>query len=292
MLTIFTIPKPFSGHIGIIQRNALASWRRLLPRAELVLFGMDNGVAEAAREFGARHEPVLAVNAFGTPLVSDAFARARRGAAHPLLMYSNADMLYDGSLVAAMRAVKDHGSFLLSGRRWDVDIGHDLVGAPEESWRSVFSERSARGRLHGHSAMDFFVLPRTLDLGMPEFAVGRVGWDSWMIWRCRQLGIPVIDATADVAALHQNHSYSSLQLGCQRWHGPERDLNIRSAGGLGHMLSLREATHLLVGGRVCAPTGWRHYAARFATRPAYLRFLALKRRLVQWFRLNLGPEYD
>ena len=26
MLTIFTTPKPFRGHIGIIQRNALKSW--------------------------------------------------------------------------------------------------------------------------------------------------------------------------------------------------------------------------------------------------------------------------
>ena len=26
MLTIFTIPKPFIGHIGVIQRNAIMSW--------------------------------------------------------------------------------------------------------------------------------------------------------------------------------------------------------------------------------------------------------------------------
>lgn len=29
MLTIFATPKPFQGHVGIIQRNAIGSWVRL-----------------------------------------------------------------------------------------------------------------------------------------------------------------------------------------------------------------------------------------------------------------------
>jgi hypothetical protein len=281
MLTLFSIPKPFEGHIGLIQRNALASWRRLAPQTELILFGADAGVARAAQQFGARHEPVLAANAYGTPLISDAFARARCVATQSLLMYSNADMLYDESLLRALKAVADRGSFLLSGQRWDDDIKYDLVTALDDHWRSLFAQRSTHGRLHGFSAMDYFVFPRTLDFGMPEFAVGRVGWDSWLVWRCRQLGIPVIDATADVAALHQNHTYSSLARGCQHWHGPERDLNIRQAGGLSHLLTLREASHQLVAGRVQTPTSWRRYTARLATRSVYLRLLAFKRWLLQ-----------
>ncbi len=42
MLTLFTIPKPFAGHIGLIQRNAIASWT-LLPgvrgSSALILLG-------------------------------------------------------------------------------------------------------------------------------------------------------------------------------------------------------------------------------------------------------------
>jgi len=277
VLTIFTIPKLFADDIGLIQRNAIASWRRLAPRIELILFGADAGVAEAANEFGARHEPVVATNAYGTPLISDAFAKARRIATQPLLMYSNADMLYNESLPRALKAVVDRGSFLLSGQRWDLDIEHDLVTASDEHWCALFDQRSIRGRLHGFAAMDYFVFPRMLDFGMPGFAVGRIGWDSWLVWRCRQLGIPVIDATADVAALHQNHSYSSLARGCQIWHGPERDLNIRQAGGLRHLLTLREASHQLVAGRVRTAAGWRRCTAWLATRSAYLRLLAFKR---------------
>src|SRR5436309_411668 len=39
MLTLFAAPKPFRGHIGIIQRNAITSWTKLQPRPEIILYG-------------------------------------------------------------------------------------------------------------------------------------------------------------------------------------------------------------------------------------------------------------
>ena len=39
MITIFSTPKPFRGHIGVIQRNALKSWTLLHPDVEMILFG-------------------------------------------------------------------------------------------------------------------------------------------------------------------------------------------------------------------------------------------------------------
>src|SRR5258708_33627463 len=55
MITIFTTAKPFTGHSGVIQRNALKSWKELHADAEVILFGDEEGAAEAAREAGARH---------------------------------------------------------------------------------------------------------------------------------------------------------------------------------------------------------------------------------------------
>src|SRR6266853_4649960 len=46
VLTIFASAKPFHGHTGVIQRNAIASWTRLRPRPEIILFGNEPGVAE------------------------------------------------------------------------------------------------------------------------------------------------------------------------------------------------------------------------------------------------------
>lgn len=51
-LTIFAVPKPFRGQIGIIQRNAIQSWTKLKLRPEIILLGNDEGTQEIAREFG------------------------------------------------------------------------------------------------------------------------------------------------------------------------------------------------------------------------------------------------
>src|SRR5260221_6870593 len=55
MITIFTTAKPFTGHSGVIQRNALKSWKELHADAEVILFGAEEGAAEAANELGVRH---------------------------------------------------------------------------------------------------------------------------------------------------------------------------------------------------------------------------------------------
>jgi len=281
MLTIFSIPKPFTGHIGLIQRNALASWRRLAPAVEVILLGSDEGVAAAAAEFGLRHEPEIEVNEYGTPLVSDAFARTRTLSRKPFLMYSNADMLYDASLLTVLDRVRHLDRFLLCGRRWDVDVTTDLVPADDGIWQELFTTRASRGRLHGPAGIDYFVFPREHDFNAPDFAVGRVGWDAWLIWRSRMDDVPVIDATTDIAALHQNHDYTSLRLGYQHWRGPERDLNVRAAGGLSHFLTLREASHALVHGTLVRPTGWRAVSSRLAIFGPYRWSLAAKRWLQQ-----------
>src|ERR1700683_3208554 len=61
-LTIFATPKKFDGHIGLIQRNAIASWIRMNPAPEVILFGTDPGTAEVAGEFGLRHVPSVKCN--------------------------------------------------------------------------------------------------------------------------------------------------------------------------------------------------------------------------------------
>ncbi len=77
MLTIFTVPKPFRGHIGTIQRNAIRSWTRLRPECEVLLCGDDEGTAETAAELGVRHIAGIATNEMGSPLLSSVFAKAQ-----------------------------------------------------------------------------------------------------------------------------------------------------------------------------------------------------------------------
>lgn len=279
MLTIFSIPKAFRGHVGVIQRNAVASWRRLSPRPTIILCGNEEGTAAIAREFGLGHAPELGLNEYGTPLVSDAFAHAARQATTPYLMYSNADMLYDNSVYDSLEVARRLRQFLMSGRRWDIDITESLCALDGSQWEALFASRAARGKLHGSAGMDYFVFPRGIPIEMPPLAVGRVGWDSWLVWRSRMRGIPVIDATAALCAVHQNHDYGDLRLGYQHDGGAERDLNYAAIGGIANMLTLREATLLLVNGRLESPSFFARLPSMLATWRPYQMLLGLKRRM-------------
>src|SRR5215472_14588751 len=93
MITLFTTAKRFCGHFKVIQRNALRSWTLLHPDVEIILFGDEEGYAEAARDFRLRHEPHVPKNEFGTILVSGMFERAQALARHDLVCYVNCDIL-------------------------------------------------------------------------------------------------------------------------------------------------------------------------------------------------------
>lgn len=216
MLTLFALPKAFRGHIEIIQRNALESWTRLEPRPEIILFGDDEGVAQAAREFGVRHEPQIARNAYGTPLVSDLFARAQALASHPALCYVNADILLMSDFMRAVRRLNAHQRvrprlrFLMVGQRWNVDIAHhwDFSAGWEARLRHL---AWTEGELFDLAAIDYFVFSRGLWPTIPPFAIGRLAWDNWLLFGARQRSAMLVDATPAVMAVHQNHDYGHIR---------------------------------------------------------------------------------
>src|SRR5438067_1262389 len=93
MLTIFSTPKPFRGHVKITQYNALRSWTLLDPKIEIILFGDEEGAQEAAREFGLRHEPSVRRSEKGTKYLGYLFDRAQEVSRHDVLCYVNCDII-------------------------------------------------------------------------------------------------------------------------------------------------------------------------------------------------------
>ena len=235
MITLFSIPKPFVGHIGVIQANAIRSWTRL-PGCEVILFGEETGLAETAAELGVRHVPEIGRNELGTPLISEAFEQVRRIATRPLLAYVNADILFTSDLMRAANIAARSGlkNWLVVGRRYDMDIREPLAfGADWEA--ELMADVRRRGALHEKSGIDYFLFPNSFPVKLPPFAVGRPGWDSWLIYRARNLDIPVIDATGVIAAVHQNHPPA------YRNYGVEAQQNKQQAGGYYRMGTLRDA---------------------------------------------------
>jgi hypothetical protein len=231
-LTIFTAPKPFTHpHIALIQRNALANWQALGPDAAVIVLGDEEGAAEAAAQYGAMHLPEVARNREGTPLVCDLFAKARQYSDSPLLAYVNADiLLLPDFITAARKAMEACRYFLLVGQRWDLDVTAPLDFAP--GWEESLRQRARQeGKLHPPAGSDYFIFPRDAFRQMPDFAIGRAGWDNWMIYWARRQGWAAIDATRDIFIIHQNHDYSHLPGGQAHYRLPESFENVRLAGG-------------------------------------------------------------
>jgi len=234
MLTIFTTPKSFSGHIRTIQTNAVLSWKALQPSCDIILFGDEDGTAEISRKLGIKQVTEVECNEYGTPIVSSMFKIAQDMAADKLLCYINADIILMSDFITAVRQIEKE-QFLMVGRRWDIDLD-ELIDFQKPGWEEELNSGVAReGRLHGVTGIDYFIFPKGIYDSIPPLAVGRPGWDNWMIYHTRSRKIPVIDATAAVTAVHQEHGHSDHPGGEEGfWQGPEAKRNIELAGGIDH----------------------------------------------------------
>lgn len=249
LLTIFSAPKSFdNSHIALIQRNAIQSWLSLGHQVEVLLIGEENGLAKIAKELMVRHLPHVVRNEMGTPLVSSIFKLARDNSQTPLLMYANGDMLFLPDILSAARRVSTRAEyFLVVGRRWDLDIreGLDFSAGWEQRLRNMVY---SAGRLHQPAGSDYFIYPRQCFTKIPDFAIGRAGWDNWMIYHARQQDWLTVDATHDVMAVHQDHDYSHLPEGKPHYDTNESEWNTALAGGKKNMFMTLDSDLELING--------------------------------------------
>lgn len=279
MITIFTTPKAFHAGNNIIQRNALRSWLNTQTGCEIMLFGDDDGVEGAAREFNVRHYPSVEKNELGTPLLSSMFDIAQRDSSHSIIMYINADIILTRDVFGEVKFL-GNSPYLLSGRRWDLNVEEEIDYGDEE-WANRLLEKAKRdGALHGYAGMDYFVFPKGV-VKLPPFSVGRPGWDSWLIYHMKTRGVPILNATSSIHIIHQNHDYShSPYGGKKRVAGPEWRSNIDIAGGLSNMLSLREADWLVENSHLRKPELMLRVLSRLSRYRVWRAALAFRRRLL------------
>ncbi len=247
MLTLFTTAKPFLGHSGVIQRNALRSWVRLCADVEVILFGDEEGAAEIAGELGIRHEPSVERNARGTKRLDAMFARAQTVARHDVLCYVNCDIILTAGFLAALECVKAaHTRFLMVGRRWDTDVEVALDFAAVDWGARVKRLALERGVQQPGWSVDYFAFRRGLYAEVPALVVGRVWWDHWLVWKARDAGADVVDASRVVTAIHQNHNYGYHPAGAHGvWNDEQARQNFALAGGREHLFTIDDATHIL-----------------------------------------------
>lgn len=286
LLSVFSAPKPFTNpHIATIQRNAIQSWVHLGSEVEVFLMGDEPGMTEAAREFNVRHFPGVRCSELGTPYINSMFDLARESSEAPYLAILNADILLMPDFVAAARQVGALADeFLFLGRRWDLDVQTELDF--DAGWENrLRADVENRGTLHGPMGSDYFLFPRDLLIDMPEFTIGRAGWDNWTIYHARQSGWQVVDVTRSAMIVHQNHDYSHLPGGKPPYDLPETKKNINIAGGMKTIYTVLEANKILIDGKIqSAPWSIPRLLHKIELRITADELHGFRRTVVRWLK--------
>jgi hypothetical protein len=260
MLTLISVPKAFVGLNRVVQDNAIGSWTRLGAACEIVLFGNDPGVAEAAARHQVKHQPQITRTAEGTPVLSDVFAHAHAIARHPLLCFVNADIVLLNDFLRAVHLVTNRfREFLLISSRFNLRIDEPLPFGAQ--WDEALRGRArAEGNMYPAGGSDVFVYSRGLFPSVPPFAIGRGYWDNWLMFEAVRRGARLIDATEMLTAVHQEHGYGHVT-GLPENSGiasvlnsTEAAHNLRLAGGKGRLFTAYDATEILTDDGRLVPT--------------------------------------
>jgi hypothetical protein len=246
MITFIAIPKPFQGHIGVIQKNAIRSWTLLRPRPEIILMGDEKGTKEIAKKFNLRHVPNIGTNEYGTPLHSFLFSEGERLASNDWICQATSDIILTSEIVDAFEFIRQRlPRCLIVAKRWNVEINEliDFSAGWEEKLKSYVM---TSGKREGHTGSDMFIFPKNLYGEIPPFSVGRAVFDNWFFYYTHSKGIPIVDITKKIFMIHQYHDYSHNVAGQKGiYTGIEAKRNMDLAGGYPHLFTLRDCDYEL-----------------------------------------------
>jgi len=209
-LTIFAAPREFIGDFDRIQRNAIFSWTCLDPKPEVIVFGGGPTAATAAADLGVQFVGDLPCTASGAPLLDALFEQAQATAASDVIAYANPDVIFLQDVADRLQELdRKFGLYIAVGAPRNAAFTHALHGR-ESDWMSELGPALATATQPASgSGADLFVFPKGSLDPIPHVAIGRLGWDNWLLWRCAINPLPSIDITDAATLVHQDHSGST-----------------------------------------------------------------------------------
>ena len=235
LLTMFTTMKMKATKHDIFY-NTLTIWAQLGPLVRMVVYVDEVDCTEWMITFIShlgweirvvpKVHPLIPI-----PIVRYMFVDAIVNYNSTFYMYANGDMLFDHSLVDTLSAAETYMTegekVFIVGRRSNYDIA---LGQRFNTLSEV-TAASADSMLDHCAAIDYFI---TSAAGYPwkktpDFVVGRVRFDSWLMAHAIANKLIAIDATNTLLALHQTGMEGKRESG--KKDTPFRNINIEMVVG-------------------------------------------------------------
>ncbi len=213
MITFLASPKAFVGPAEAIQKNAISSWQKVHPDAEVIIFGDSAGAAAACIELGAQHVPNVPCSPSGVPYFNGIVEYAKVHARHDIQVYLNCDILIHKTILSAIACIA-FTHYLIVGQR--IDLAEDVqLSITSDQWKDELRQLAGENKtvLHAPSGVDYFVFVRGMWQELPPLVIGRGGYDGALVAFCLRRGIPLIDGTYAIPAIHQFHDYGHVSGG-------------------------------------------------------------------------------
>ena len=195
-----------------IYENTIRNWHLLSPDVIPILFtevdpSDPKGIAHFAVEHGWHVFPVPKTSPKGVPVLRHMYLEAQKKFNTTFYCYTNGDILFDRNLTDTIRSLQTSAKgghldkLLMVGRRsnWSIGKGVNLTELAQVGHYATNSS------LFKDYAEDYFLTTRDGYpwATIPDFVVGRIGYDNWIVVTAMRKKIPVVDATQTVTALHQ-----------------------------------------------------------------------------------------
>ncbi|MBA65882.1 MAG: hypothetical protein CMG55_08795 [Candidatus Marinimicrobia bacterium] len=251
MITIFCTPKNFEGIFDVIQKNAIRSWRKVSSEIEIIIFGDSFGAKEIASEVNGIYYPKIKCSKNGVPFLSDLFDKANKISVNDTLMFINADIIIPKNIFDPIKIIRNQfQNFLSVGSRWDLDVDQSINFEKEDIVKLFWEKANNYSVRSSPAAIDYFIFNKNSIKKIPDFVIGRPGYDNWLLWYARRNLIPLIDLSNEIRVIHQNHHFNFHNIKQDpKIYYEEDGLNNRKIHG-NKVLNLLDANYELINGMI------------------------------------------
>ncbi len=208
LLLLFTTFSPKLSQ-WLIHYNTIKAWGMLRPFIQPILYydePLDPETANLLQRHGWWTAPVPK-SYQQLPIVRYMFTDAIKSIPASFYGYANSDILFDESLFLTLwglRTNKSLGDFFLTGRRINFPMHIEDVIGNLASVRRMASYNYVD--LFIKEALDYFIVTKNGFAwdDIPNFVIGKRGYDNYLMTHAIQFSPMVIDATNTILGVHQS----------------------------------------------------------------------------------------